>query len=201
MNSLNSLRNFFKKNTRGSATDQLWVEGFHAFKMGRVCFRDKDQQQALDCFDRAIACGFEGEGIYGLRASSLQALDFELDAIDDFSRAILLAPEETNLYFMRSLSRGVTCDLAGRVSDLQEAIRLSKIDSKYNDFWNNYAKETGWPSATAYYEAEYEMALEQARMYREVEIYRQDRLRRRDEDSVRWRRPRNPGEREVVENE
>ena len=88
-----------------------------------------------------------------MRAMSLQALNFDLDAIDDFDRAILLAPGEANLYHMRSFSREAAGDHEGCVSDLQEAIRLSKIVNRHNDYWNGYAKETGWPSATAKYES------------------------------------------------
>ena len=166
MNPLNSLRNLFKKNTQVSPEGPQWLEGFHAFEKGKIHFNN-DDQKALDCFDRAIKSGFEGEGIYGLRAICLQALHFDHDAIDNFNKAISLAPEEANLYFMRSLSRAATGDLTGRVSDLQEAIRLSKIHNKYNEFWNNYAKETGWPSATVYYEVDLRGAQEDREFWEE----------------------------------
>jgi len=192
MNPLYSLRNLFKKSTQVPPEGQQWLEGVHAFEKGKIHFRDKDQQKALDCFDRAIKSGYEGEGVYGLRAICLQEFHYELDAIDDFNKAISLAPEEANLYFMRSLSRSATGDYTGCISDLQEAIRLSKIDNKYNDFWNNYAKETGWTSATAHYE----MDLMSAQQFRKgvekvkelEEKHPELGIRHTKKDSARWRR-------------
>jgi tetratricopeptide (TPR) repeat protein len=82
----------------------------------------------------------------------LQALGFELDAIDDFNEAIAREPEDANLYFMRAMSKGHTGDFDGSISDHQEAVRLSKADTQNNAYLNDYAKETGWPSATTFYE-------------------------------------------------
>jgi tetratricopeptide (TPR) repeat protein len=194
MNPFNSLRNLFTKKARVSTQqEQQWLEGVHAFKKGSKLFRENKHQEALDCFDRAIECGFGGEGIYGLRAWSLQGLGFHLDAVDDFLKAISLAPEEADLYFGCSISRSATGDFAGCVSDLQEAIRLSKLDNEYNDFWNNYAKETGWPSATAHYEMDLVDAQWTSEFHKKHPEAHQVWKERNEKDSVRWRRRPNPG--------
>lgn len=194
MNPLYGLRNLFKQNTQASPEAQRWLEGFRAFEKGQNHFRNKDEQKALECFDRAIESGFEDADIYDLRAVCLQALGFHLDAIDDFDKAISLAPEEAPLYYMRSFSRSAIGDYTGCVSDLQEAIRLSEIDNATNRFWNNYAKETGWPSGTARYEMDLmfaQQSMEHDETVKQLEENHPELgIRRRKGDSSQWRRAR-----------
>ncbi len=155
MNPLKSIRNLFKRKSRElTEEDHKFNEAFDAFLKGKELYSERKFQDAMDYFDRAIQSGVDDSysEIYELRAISLQSLNFDLEAIDDFNKAISLKPEEANLYFMRGLSRGVIGDFTGRVSDYKEAVRLSEIENKYNEFWNNYAKETGWKSATSLYE-------------------------------------------------
>ncbi len=45
---------------------------------------------------------------------------------------------------MRSISKGSTGDLRGRISDLQEAIRAAGIDNAVNRAYNAWAKEKGY---------------------------------------------------------
>ena len=106
-------------------------------------------QDALDCFDKAIAFGFEDGGIYGLRGSCLQVLKFDLDAIDDYNKAILIEPADCNLYFMRSVSKGETGDLRGRVADIQEAIHIAKTDNPLNKIYNSWARKLGYEDIAA----------------------------------------------------
>jgi tetratricopeptide (TPR) repeat protein len=84
----------------------------------------------------------------------LEQLGFHLDAIDDFDNAIDREPDDCNLYFMRAMSmRG-----AGRYEDADEdfrrAIALSKVKGAANTGYDNHAKEIGWPSVAAFYEAQ-----------------------------------------------
>ena len=161
MNPLNSIRNLFKNKSQDSTEeDYKFNEAFNAYLEGKKLYSAKKYQEAIDYFDKAIESGFERyyNEIYELRAMSLQSLNFDLDAIEDFNKAISLAPEDANLYFMRGLSRGVTGDFTGSIYDYKETIRLSEIDNKLNDCLNNYAKKTGWTSASAYYEHHLERA-------------------------------------------
>ena len=87
-------------------------------------YGEKRTQDALNCFDSAVACGYEDATLFSSRGSCLQTLKWHLDAIDDFNRAIALEPKDSNGYFMRSISKSATGDLHGSVSDLQEAIRV-----------------------------------------------------------------------------
>jgi len=155
MNPLNSIRNLFKKKSQElTEEDNKFNEAFNEYQEGKKLYSAKKYQDAIYYFDRAIESGFERyyNEIYELRAISLQTLQFDLDAIEDFNKAISLAPEDANLFFMRGLSRGATGDFIGSIFDYKEAIRLSKIDNNLNDHWNNYAKETGWTSVSAVYE-------------------------------------------------
>jgi tetratricopeptide (TPR) repeat protein len=194
MNLLNNFFNLFKKQISSSEDDKigkLWIEGQKTFERGKELWSARHFQDALDSFDLAIESGFEGYDIYALRASCLRGLGFDLDAIDDFCKAISLASEEANLYFMRSLSRETTGDFAGCISDLQEAIRLSKIDNKYNAFWNNYSKESGWTSATALYEHYLSNAQLNRKFYEKNPEAWQRQLERHP---AHWRRSRKPSD-------
>jgi tetratricopeptide (TPR) repeat protein len=163
MKPFTSILNFFKQKEKGpTEAGKKWVEGYNSFERGKQHYLAGGEthsvaariQNALDCFDYAIASGFEDGGIYGTRGSCLQLLDFHLDAIDDFNKAIPLEPEDSNLYYMRSVSKGATGDLHGRVADLKEAIRLSEIDNNVNKTFNLGAKKLGFESSTAIFKAE-----------------------------------------------
>ncbi len=119
------------------------LAGCDAFVKGEAYYLEKQNQKALACFDEAIECGFNDEA-YGLRAQCLQGLDFDIEAIEDFTRAISLKPEDCNLYFLRSNSRDATGDNDGAVQDLQKAIQLSEVDNKLNRAYSIAAKSIGY---------------------------------------------------------
>jgi tetratricopeptide (TPR) repeat protein len=89
----------------------------------------------------------------------LQALGFHKDAIIDYSKAILLEPENCNLYFCRSNSKKALEDFEGLIEDIEIAIRLSKIDNELNENYHIGAQEMGWPEGhTSLYQSNLEMA-------------------------------------------
>jgi tetratricopeptide (TPR) repeat protein len=145
MKLVTAIFNLFKK--RGNAPsrdDQRWADGYDNFEKGKELYLERKLQEAVDYFDQSIELNFGEEGIYGLRGSCLQLLKFDLDAIDDFTKAIASEPNDCNLYYARSLSRGATGDLQGQVSDLQEAIRVATVHSAHNKVYDEYAREMGW---------------------------------------------------------
>jgi tetratricopeptide (TPR) repeat protein len=163
MNPFTTIVNCLKKKDNGpTEAGKQWTEGYNAFQRGKQHYLPGGEthsvvsriQNALDCFDYSIASGFEDGGIYGTRGSCLQLLELHLDAIDDFNKAIPLEPEDCNLYYMRSVSKGATGDLHGRVADLKEAIRLSRIDNDVNKSFNLGAKKLGYESSAAMFKAE-----------------------------------------------
>jgi len=128
---------------------QLWQEGAKALERGKDLYFQKEDPQALHYFDIAIDSGFEGADVYGMRGGCLQKLQFHLDAIDDFTKAIEFDHEDSNNYFMRSISKGAVGDLQGRIDDLNEAIRLAGIDSSSTRSYNAYARENGYKDGIA----------------------------------------------------
>jgi tetratricopeptide (TPR) repeat protein len=132
--------------------DPQWRKGKIAFELGQKAFRENNMEEALEHFDQAIQCGFYREGIYCDRGLCLQHLDLHLDAVDDFTKAISLAPTSSSLYSMRSESRRETGDIYGCIADLKEAIRLSRGGDKLNEGFELTAKELGYGGAVSYYE-------------------------------------------------
>lgn len=187
MSLLRFLTDCFKSHRDSGLQESQWHDGVETCMKGEVLFGELKHREALHCFDRAIACGFDGRRVYGLRGSCLQSLGFELDAIDDFSEAIQRAPEEAANYFSRALSKQAAGDFTGAISDFEEAIRLSKAESPYNDFWNDYAQETGWSSATARYEAQLSMAHSAKSVYEMDPGRWHERVKK---EAASWRRPR-----------
>ncbi len=163
-------RNSYKRfDTRNAGEDYLKVDqhtahvmrhirsesGIDAFQKGKKHYLKKQNEEALPYFDEAIACGSYEEGdVYELRGSCLQTLGYNLEAIDDLNKAVLLQPHNCNLYYMRSVSKRATGDFDGAFQDHQGAIRLSKEDNESNRRYALKAKEMSCQSHTAMYESE-----------------------------------------------
>ncbi len=126
-----------------SESNQSRLVARRGFDLGTEFFANKQHQEAVACFDIAINLGFEDADIYGKRGLCLSSLGFDLDAIDDFDKAIAFDPENTHLYSMRSASKSNVGDLHGCVTDLQEAIRVAEIDNLGNRAIRELAKSRG----------------------------------------------------------
>lgn len=151
MKSLFSL--FRRESNESSAAQEIWQKGHRAYERGRVHIMARSDQEALDCFDEAIRCGFESADVFALRGTCLQSLSWELDAIEDFTKAISLEPEDCNFHFQRAMVRSSVGDTVGFEADLQEAIRLSRIENTSNFNHNAGARQMGWPNAAAMFQA------------------------------------------------
>ena len=133
--------------------------GVEAFRKGEDFLSKKRMQEALECFDEAIDCGYvDNADVYAMRGSCLQSLGYDLDAIDDFDRAIVLQPENSLTFYQRSLSKTAAGDLRGCVSDLQAAIRLADVDNKYTRGLDVHARETGYKDSAHYYRLQMDSA-------------------------------------------
>src|SRR5579862_9522892 len=94
----------FKRKTQiqTKETKSLSFEnGIEAYQKGCVHADNGEYEDALKCFDFAIDCGIKEA--YQERGLCLNSLDYFLDAIDDFNKAIQLTPEDCNLYYCRGL--------------------------------------------------------------------------------------------------
>lgn len=112
-------------------------------------------QEALIYLDKAIKFGVKKA--FGERAWCLQALNFNLDSIEDFNEAIALTPEDSNLYFGRGLSKSVIGDLKGAILDGELAVTYSKFENETNEKRNQESLKRGFESATSFYRIQLEM--------------------------------------------
>jgi tetratricopeptide (TPR) repeat protein len=157
---------------------KFWIEsyeGIGAFKKGQEIWKnlitplpqspnitnlsemymEAKRMEALKYFDLAIKNKYTKPEVFSLRASCLNDLGFYYDAIEDFNRAIESNPEKgiANNYFMRSLVKDSIFDFEESFLDINEAVRLSKLDNDDNAYWNGHAKKTiGYKTATEFYE-------------------------------------------------
>src|SRR5262249_20484989 len=126
-NSMKGLFNLFKRKPKESAeANRKLLEGGLVFEHGKSHYLAHRDQEAVNCFDKAIECGLEDAELFETRGSCLQSLEWHLDAIDDFTRAISLEPDDCNLYFQRAISKTASGDQLGFEADIQQAICLSK---------------------------------------------------------------------------
>ena len=165
------LTKLFKRTSKIlSNSEKNRIEGCNAFNEGYRLYENNFFEKALPFFDIAIkyehdlkhtsmnfyerrAAGWYNlDDAYKYRAYCLQALEFHLDAIDDFSKTIELTPDDCNLYFSRSMSKMSMYDCEGQVSDLEKAIELSKINNELNQEYLLNAKEMGRDSHTLIYQ-------------------------------------------------
>lgn len=120
---------------------------------------EKQKKEALKLFDKAIKNGYDSAEVYSLRGRCLNHLGFYFDAIEDFTKAINIKPKHgiASNYHMRSIIKDTVFDYEGSLADIEEAIRLSKLDNDDNEYWNDYAKKTGFKTATQFYEWQRDM--------------------------------------------
>jgi len=131
-----------------------WLKGQRALESGRQHLIEGRNQEALACFDLSIACGLDDGELRMMRGMCLQALDWHLDAIDEFTKSILMEEEEedANLFYIRAMSRVQIGDEEGFRADIQHSVRLSKSDNSLNRSYNQAAVEKGYRSASDMFE-------------------------------------------------
>ncbi len=110
-------------------------------------------QEAVECFTEAIKYGHSNITVYLRRGCSLQLLNKHELAIRDFNKVINHRPDDCYPLFMRSVSKFKLGDIKGAIIDLEEAIRLSLVESETNDEYREVSLKLGWGTHTALYEA------------------------------------------------
>jgi tetratricopeptide (TPR) repeat protein len=163
---MNWFKHFFSPKTR-SKVDQDFFQANDAYLLGEklwkesilsdesVEFRDNKKIEALKLFDKAIELGFEEEAeIYSMRGSILNDLGFYFDALDDYNKAILNRPKKgiADNYFLRGFIKESIYDYEGAIADVEEAIRLSKLDNDDNKYWDQHYQKIHFQSAADYYD-------------------------------------------------
>lgn len=149
---MKNLFNVFKKKSKKvEEAERGSMVGLRAFEDGKSHFAVRNEQAAVNCFDTAVEFGYTTAELFGLRGSCLQTLEWHLDAIDDFTRAIALDPDDCNNYFQRAMSKSAAGDQAGFEADIQHAIRFSAADNELNRNYNRTAIEMGHSNVAAMY--------------------------------------------------
>lgn len=146
--------------------------GNHFYKTGLDYYKQQETEKALQSFDKSIESGYRSAEIYEFRGRCLDTFEFYYDAISDYNISISLDSGKANVFYMRSLSKTFIEDFKGALEDIEEAIRKSKVDNEDNRYWNSYARETGFDSATQKYEIDLERSkerLERSMRFKEFE--------------------------------
>jgi len=159
-------KHLFPTKTR-SKEKQDFYNASNAYFLGERLFRESTlsdesieirknkEAEALKLFDKTIELGFEEEPeLYSMRGYILNDLEFYFDALEDFNKAILKKPKKgiASNYFMRGCIKESIYDFDGAITDIEEAIRLSKPDNENNRFWNGHYQKIHFNTATEYYE-------------------------------------------------
>jgi hypothetical protein len=134
-----------------SELDKNWLIGFRTFNTGKELYFDNKPIEALLFFDKAIQNSFDTAEAFEYRANCLYKLEYFFDAIDDYNISIQKDSEKQIVFYMRSLAKASIEDFIGQLDDINEAIRLSKLDNEDSRYWDKFAKETGFESAASKY--------------------------------------------------
>jgi tetratricopeptide (TPR) repeat protein len=129
--------------------------------------RNQKITAALEFFDQAIEKGHDTALSFSFRGNCLSELGYNIDALEDYDKSIAKDPQKANPYYMRALIKKSIYDYEGSLADFKEAIRLSKLDNEDNEYWNSYAKNTGYNSATEKYEMDLNLLSQDLIIYKE----------------------------------
>jgi hypothetical protein len=131
---------------------QIWMDSLTGGDPPEL--RESKKKEALRYFDQAIANGFDTSEAFSCRGSCLNDLGFYFDALEDYDKAIQKHPTKAIAanYYTRSQIKQSLLDLQGSLSDLNEAIRLSKLDNDDNRWWHKHVQKIGYNSHTEFCE-------------------------------------------------
>lgn len=149
---------FKKKENVTTEIDRKWSVGYSAFEKGKTLYFNKQYNDSLPYFDKSIENGYDEAEAFEFRANCLSELEYYYDALDDYNISIQKNSENCDIYYMRSWTKQAIGDIEGQVEDIKEAIRISKLDIPNSNYWNQYAKETGYNSGADRYEMDLIMA-------------------------------------------
>lgn len=132
---------------------KIYISSYEqAIKKGLDFDKSNEREIALEYYDYAIEKNITDERAFSLRGFCLQSLGFILDAIDDFTKAIALAPDDCNLYFGRGNSYFSIKDYTSAVENGKLAVYYAKINERFFEGYTAQAKAMGFQSAQSLYE-------------------------------------------------
>ena len=122
-----------------------------AIKKGLMYDKNDKLTIALEYYDYSVERNATDVRGYSLRAFCLQGMNYYLDAIDDFEKAIILAPDDPNLHY------GIgSCFSALKKYDVavlhgERAIYWAEKKNPLYEGYEKFAKERGYDNAAAFY--------------------------------------------------
>ena len=162
-----------EKSIAPNKSTKEYFEGYDTFKVGQQLTKDavldkslsaeRRRQKtiaALEFLDQAIQKGYDEAEAFALRVSVLRDLDYDIDALNDYNICIDKNPNKASYYYARALTKQFIYDYSGSLADFKEAIRLSKLDNDDTRYWNDYALQTGFNSATEKYKMDMQFLLQ-----------------------------------------
>ncbi|HMR17975.1 MAG TPA: hypothetical protein PKA53_01630 [Sphingobacterium sp.] len=148
----------FKNERRKRKEKSKFDEGKDEFDDGLLSFHSENFEKALKHFDSAFSLGYAAGNknnaidFYIHRGFTLQRMEYDYDALDDFNKAIEHLPNDCSLYFARSTSKTAICDDMGALDDLKIALKLANEDNLYSRIFNEKVKAEGWESTAAMFD-------------------------------------------------
>ncbi len=147
MNLIKRIKSLFGK--RNYNFTRKYSEGLITYNKGIVFYKDNKKAEALIYFDKAIECGIKDA--YSYRAWCLESLHYDYEAIEDFTKAIEITPDDCNLFFGRGLAKRGSMDYEGAVKDAEFAVEYSKKQNTDFEWRTRQALDKGYPSLSMLY--------------------------------------------------
>jgi tetratricopeptide (TPR) repeat protein len=126
-----------------------------ALKKGLEYDKERNFEIALEYYDFAVERATSDVRAYASRAFCFQSMDYHLDAIDDFQKALLLTADDPNLCFGMGASLSAlkrhdeavmygdrAIHFASKKKPMYEAYELGAVDRGYKDAVNFYTMMT-----------------------------------------------------------
>lgn len=153
------------RENQADETENSFIAGKIAYKKGVALHDERKNAEALPYFDKAIECGIKEA--YLKRCWCLESLHYDFEAIEDFTKAIAINPNDCNLYYGRALAKHGSMDYDGAVADAKLATEYSKIPDEDFEWRTEAMKKKGYSSLSAFYYSYYDMYLKDAYEYKD----------------------------------
>ena len=134
--------------------DDTFYENLDKLEAGRKSYISQDYAGALDYFIQLPRAEFQDDVEYlTMLADCYHQIGNHEKSIKIFDEAILLKPYDCHIYFQRSWPKRRLGDYTGAVSDIENAIKFSKIKNLDNEKYVMIAQEMEWCDHTTLYES------------------------------------------------
>lgn len=139
----------FKKKLAKSEKEVQISPAKHKLIHGKVFIQRREYEKAFPFLDDAINLG-ETEA-YLHRGLCHMSLGYNIEAIEDFTNAIIVMPNDCNLFFSRATCYVNISNYKLALEDGKKAIEIADKNFLENRKYNNEAKSQGFNSVNALY--------------------------------------------------